>query len=472
MVLVAAGWGLAFSEAAWAGITYDQVILADNPTAYWRFEESSTTQPAADSATADGAQNGVYVGTATLGAGKVGGALYVTPGGTEGGYVRADNVNISRAFTFEAWARSETPNWNAYGWIASAREPNGLILHPYPNSKSWAGYAVTNTTGYPQIGSYTPTDIQGWHHYAISYDGANRGRLYFDGIVVAQNLSYSSARDAADRISLYLGVDSSLRSSPDRQGRGAIDEPALFLSELTPEQIRRHYSAAYGAFVFNGPAASSLDFQGHFVYAVDVGNTSSGTLSKIGDAVFTGESVPGVSISYQTRLTTWGNRPEYGNTPEADLLETMMHSIGYTPAGNQNGVKVDLDVVPGYTYNFQLIFSENDPTVFNAPAYGRSFDILVEGQTLFDDFTASAMVGPFTGSPTLGVVFSTIVRPQDNKLTIQLLPTSPLYGNHDPILNAFTLELVPEPSALVILGVGVALLGPVGLCRRRQKKTA
>ncbi len=113
------GW-FGWAGPAWAGITYDQVILGDNPTAYWRFEESSTSQPAADWATADGAQNGVYTGTASLGPGIVGGALYVTPGGTEGGYVRADNVNITRAFTFEAWVRSETSNWNTWGWIASA----------------------------------------------------------------------------------------------------------------------------------------------------------------------------------------------------------------------------------------------------------------------------------------------------------------------------------------------------------------
>lgn len=476
MVLGMAGTCLVVGGPAWGGITYDQVILGDNPTAYWRFEETSTSQPAADWATSDGAQNGVYTGTATLGPGKVGGALYVTPGGTEGGYVRADNVNIAKAFTFEAWVRSETPNWNAFGWIASAREPNGLILHPsYPNTKSWSGYAVTNTTGYPQIATHTPTDIQGWHHYAISYDGATpgRGRLYYDGVLVAQNLSYSSARDAADTISLFLGVDSSLRSSVDRRGNGAIDEAALFLSELTPEQIRRHYSAAFGAYVFDGPTSPALDFQGHFVYAVDVGNLTSGTIGRIGDAVFTGHAASGtpqngVTITYTTLLGTWGNKPEYGNTPEANLLETMMHSIVYTPSTNQNGVKVELDVVPGYTYHLQLIFSENDPALFSLYG-GRSFDILVDGQTLFDDFTASGMVGTFTGSPTLGVVFSTLVRPQSNKLTIQLLPTSPLYNNHDPILNAFTLELVPEPSTLLMLGLAGLLVVPAGLRLRRRR---
>lgn len=344
-------------------------------------------------------------------------------------------------------------------------------MHPSPGVKTWQGYAVTNTTGYPQIGGHTPADIQRWHHYAISYDGNSpgRGRLYYDGIPVVTNLNYTSARDAADTISLYLGVDSSLRTPPNnRQGHGAIDEAALFLLELTPEQVRRHYSAAYGAYVFNGPTAPSLQFQGHFLYAVDVGNTTSGTIGKIGDAVFTGQNVPGVSLSYQTLLPTWGNKPEYGNTPEANLLETLMHSIVYTPATNQNGVKVELDVTPGETYYLQLFFSENDPGLF---AYygGRSFDILVEGQTVFDDFTASAMVGSFTGNPTLGVVFSTLVRPMDNKLTIELLPTSPLFGNHDPILNAFTLQLVPEPSAILLLGLATALVGPAGLWLRRRR---
>ncbi|HOM17181.1 MAG TPA: PEP-CTERM sorting domain-containing protein, partial [Thermoguttaceae bacterium] len=85
------------------------------------------------------------------------------------------------------------------------------------------------------------------------------------------------------------------------------------------------------------------------------------------------------------------------------------------------------------------------------------------------DFTASGMVGSFTESPTLGVVFSTLVRPQSNKLTIQLLPTSPLYNNHDPILNAFTLELVPEPSTLLMLGLAGLLVVPAGLRLRRRR---
>lgn len=476
LLVAAAASCLAFCGAAHAGVTYDQVVLGDNPTAYWRFEETSTAQPAADSATADGAQNGTYgtvgAGSVSLVPGTVGSAvLFTSPSSTAGGYVVASGVNMTNAFSVELWARSTTETWDAWGWLASSREPNGFIVHPRlasPGTKTWDGYVVNNAGAFTQIGSHTPADIQGWHHYALTYDGTT-ARMYFDGIQVASRTG-TIARDTVDPngITVYLGRDYTMG---DRFGNGAIDEAAVFTSALTAAQVRRHYSAAYGAYAFNGPDSPALDFQGHFVYSVDVGNASSGSIGKIGDAVFTGQNVPGVSLSYGTLLTTWATRPEYGNTPEANLLETMMHSIVYTSSGTNPTVKVELDVVPG-TYQLQLLFSEND--VFSSPMVGRSFDILVDGKKLFDDFSTAAMVGPVPQQsiPNLGVVFSTIVRTAGNKLTIELVGETAIPNNYNhPILNAFTLELVPEPSSLVILGLGVALLAPAGLRLRRRRGT-
>ncbi len=466
LVLVSAG-------ESHAGLTYEQVILADNPTAYWRFEETSTAQPAADSATADGAQNGTYIGPAGLEQGKVGQAVRVVPNlaGADGGYVRANGVNMTASFSVEAWAKSATPLWNAWGWLPNDRGANGFLLHPDNGVATWRGFIVSNAGAFEQLGGQpTATNIQDWHHYAITYDDvAKVGRVYFDGVLVASKTGTTSVRAATSLVNVLMGRDSA-GTTADRRGDGWLDEVAVFLSDLTPQKMRQHYSAAFGANVFDGPTSPALDLKGHFVYAVDVGNLSTGTVGKIGDAVFTGHAASGVprdgaTITYGTLLSTWGTKPEYGNTPEANSLETMMHSIVYTPSTNTNGVKVDLDVVPGYTYHLQLLFSEND--AFTPPATGRSFDILVEGQNLFDEFSATAMMVP--GNPTIGIVFSTIVRPLDNKLNIELLPTSTLFSNHDPILNAFTLELVPEPSTFVILGLGLALCAPATWRRRRRQ---
>ena len=81
------GFALSTAASVQAALTYEQVILSDSPTAYWRFEESSTGLPAADTATGDGAQDGSYAtagsGTVSLMSGKVGQAvIFESPNAT------------------------------------------------------------------------------------------------------------------------------------------------------------------------------------------------------------------------------------------------------------------------------------------------------------------------------------------------------------------------------------------------------
>lgn len=470
--ILAFGFVLCAAATVQAGLSYEQVIMADNPAAYWRFEESSTALPAADTATADGAQNGAYFGTAALGTGKVGQGLLVTPANPIGGYMRADNVTITQAFTVEVWARSNTPTWEAWGWIASSRNANGFIIHPRvaaaPGTREWNGYAVTSSTGFPQIGAYVPADIQDWHHYVISYDGANNGRMYFDGALVVNNMGFSSARAASSLISVYAGNDGGL-TGVDRRGNGAVDEVAVYNSALSADQVATHYYATTGARAFSGPG--DLDLTGDFQYAVNVGYTSASTVGTIRDATFTGEGVAGVLVQSENLIyPAWGTKPEYGSSAEDNLLEDIMRSIRYDSSGTTTlpGVQITLDVTPGQKYKLQLLISENAGTARG----GRSFNIKVdnaagEWETLLANLDPLGPTGPWSGQPTEGTVFTYHFFARGDTFKV-LLDPGVMFANHDAILNAFTLERVPEPSTFVIFGLGAALLAPLGWRRRRR----
>ena len=451
-----------------AGLTYEQVIMSDSPTAYWRFEESSTSDPAADTATGDGAQNGTYIGTATLVPGIVGQALNVDPAAS-GGEVSAPGVNMTRSFTAETWAISETANWNALGWLTNDRGANGFLTHPTMNSRSWQGYLMNNAAQHEQIGSHTPADIQQWHHYAITYDDATKtGRMYFDGVAVATNASMTSVRDATSTINVHMGRDGG-SSGWDRKGDGSLDEVAIYNSALGPDRIRAHYFAPSGLAAFSGASDPNLDFSGYFVYAVNVGDLSGNVGATIGNATFTGQAVSGVEVNAEnTIFPGWGSKPEYGSSPDDDALESIMHSIRYDSSGNAAlpGIEVNLDVTPGKLYLLQLLFSENGYTTPGS----RAFNIKIEDEMAYANLDGPAVTGPWSGNPTLGVVFTKLIRARDDKLNILLDPGT-IYANHDAILNAFTLELVPEPSTLVIFGLGAVVLLPLGPRFRRKKKT-
>lgn len=465
--------GLLVGVGAWvdAGPTYDQIVLSDNPTAYWRFEEANTGLPAADSATGDGAQNGAYNGTAALVPGIVGQGLDVTPTGVGvgGGWVQAGGVNTAEQLTVEVWAKSDTANWNAFGWLASARVNDGFIVHSSPGGRTWQSYVLDSGGGFQQIGGQTPADIQGWHHYVVTYDeSANTGVMYFDGVRVVRNGGMNRNRSASSTMTVWLGRDSTLGGA-DREGDGKLDEAAVYTSALNGVQVRKHYQAALGQPYFTGArftGPGELDLDGIFPYAIDIGDTSGNTVATIGQATFTGENVAGFSISSDSLLGAWGTKPDYGSTPEDDALENMMHSIRYDSAGNviQTAVQIDMDLPNlSFPYKLQLIFSENDPFL-SSPGL-RSFDITVEGVSLLDEFDTLEIQQAWSGTPAAGAVLTYEFWPTDSQLNI-LITNGSFYANRDTPINALTLEMViPEPTTMTLLGLGALIAA-----RRRRRK--
>ena len=255
--------------------TLTDFILSQNPEAYWRFNETSGTTAYDISGNN---HNGTYVGTYSLGNSGTSGdgdsSAYFN-----GGYMTV-NVPITTSFSIFVWAKSPTSLWNEHGWIASARYPNGFIIHSNQGSE-YAGMYIINKTsgsGYTFIGDVSG-DITQWHQYGITYNATTQvASLIFDGEVVATT-TYTGSR-VNDTINIYFGKD----QYGDRYGTGWIDEAVFFNKELSAEDISAQYTAITTNAVIPEPASIFLLLCGFissvFIYKLQTINTNYNSLRR------------------------------------------------------------------------------------------------------------------------------------------------------------------------------------------------
>ncbi len=212
----------------------------DGAELYYRFDE--TTGTVATDSSQDGSHPGTYVGDVTLGVpGPFAENSAVEFNGANA-YVETSETAFGSSRSIEIWARSNTDTWNDHGWIASARGRNGFIIHPDKDTRSWRGFFYDGalTPGLHLVGSHTPVEITGWHHYVITY-GGGEAKMYFDGEEVAsQSLNLTSCGPCVHHIN--IGRDVPGPGNPNRYGDGAVDEFAVYANRvLTPDEVRQRF---------------------------------------------------------------------------------------------------------------------------------------------------------------------------------------------------------------------------------------
>lgn len=235
--LMAASLGLAFDVQAQS--TYAEVVLSDNPVAYYRFEETSGTV-AADSSGNGNA--GEYRNGPTLaqpGAERLGRALRLD--GVD------DFVNtprtVSGSFTLELWINTTADSLGG----GQAFEGNGLIWSDVAGGANDFTLAALNNrmaffTGNPEItiSSSTPINDGQWRHLVATRSLGGQIRIYVDGEEQASAPASAALLDANPIMAIGGNV------LDDRYFNGLIDEVAYYTTALSPERIRAHYLAATG----------------------------------------------------------------------------------------------------------------------------------------------------------------------------------------------------------------------------------
>lgn len=211
--------------------------------------------------------------------------------------------------------------------------------------------------------------------------------------------------------------------------------------------------STYIARVFGAGAAGGLDLTGNFLYAFNVGTP--GAAGQAGDANFTADTAPGITVSAPNEIANWTAR-EFGSTAADNVLETVYRSIRWADLGNavpeSRKLKVDLaNLVVGHPYKLQLLFGEN-----GGPH--RAFDVFVAGVLVVNDFvTADAQGAPYVANAASAVVHEFTATNATLNIVLDGANVAAAPGlDQNPILNGVTLE----DLATVIVGTPPRLTNP------------
>ncbi|MDW5595774.1 LamG domain-containing protein [Conexibacter stalactiti] len=216
---------------------YCEMVMADNPSAYFRLGESFGTT-AVDTV---GGAAGTYVGTFALGQPAVApwsGGTAVRFDALTRGYVSVVDraaLDLGDTFTLEAWVRMSDVVLGGIvdkgdgGYILRTTESGRLLLR-----RNNRGDVVTSTV------ALTP----GKAHHVVATKAAGVAKLYLDGVDVTGTVTNQTMQDTA--LPLNIGAaDAGINNLLT----GTIDEVALYKTALTATRVRAHYDAGTGAVV-------------------------------------------------------------------------------------------------------------------------------------------------------------------------------------------------------------------------------
>jgi hypothetical protein len=242
--------GTADSNTATVSITvnavtptsYDQVVLADSPAAYWRLGESSGTSAADSSGNGNG---GGYVGGVTLGA-----PALITDantsagfGGSDGRMYFSDSASLSptAAISLEAWIRpNAVPTVSGSAWNLVSKW-NTALLYLLGGASPKFAFALydTGTSSYgPTVVSTTTVAATTTYHVVGTYDGASL-RIYVNGVLEGTFARSGSVNDSSFGGAL---AESGWGTRPSPAFDGRLDEVAIYRSALSSARVQTHYN--------------------------------------------------------------------------------------------------------------------------------------------------------------------------------------------------------------------------------------
>lgn len=237
-----------------ASSAYASAVMALNPIAYWRLNETNQPPPAGiatNSGSLGQVGNGFdFSGVQTFQPGIVGTSYrFSNPGlsvGLLGSHVDIPYnaaLNPAGPFTVELWVKPAQlvpdffcPAASLDTSLNAGNSRLGWIL--YQASGSTWQFRVGNLSGYTATLTGGTVQSNAWHHIAGVYDGTNVS-LYVNGARVAGPTSAAGfvPNDAA---AFRLGAT----TIPNRTFDGWVDEVAFYTNALSSTVISAHYSAA------------------------------------------------------------------------------------------------------------------------------------------------------------------------------------------------------------------------------------
>jgi len=228
---------------------YATMVMGDNPSAYWRLDETSGTT-AFDSA---GGHDGAYSGSLTLGAagalpGISDAAVHFTGGNAEIPYSPA--LNPSTAFTVEFWAKPDDEPSATYvpmcSQYRSGSARSGWCFYDENDAYSWEIHLGDSggVTYYAYSSANLVRPYGGvWYHVVAVWDGINTVAVYAENQLLGQNTTVAGDGLYVPNPSapLMIGV----RNGGAYPINAVLDEVAIYNYAFTTDQISNHWSIKF-----------------------------------------------------------------------------------------------------------------------------------------------------------------------------------------------------------------------------------
>ncbi len=229
---------------------YARFVLADQPTAYWRLDETGGTT-LKDYA---GGLDGTYSSTVNLG---VDGPFGIAPdkaahfSGSATPVANAivpynPNINPTGPFTLEFWAKPDQSGQISRAVIGNQNRNagrSGYAVYQGFNVNGWEAHlGVGESVDFVQ--GVTPPVAGRWDHVVVTWDGNSIGRIFVNGV---DDTSGDSTTGGPFRPNLSVPLEIGSRFGSAIPYPGTIDEVAFYNHLLTAAQIQHHFSVAYFA---------------------------------------------------------------------------------------------------------------------------------------------------------------------------------------------------------------------------------
>ena len=260
---------LALASVCARGADYPSTVMADQPAAYIRLEETSGTTAEDSAGTFPGAYNfnGAYpqLGQPGINTNSIS-LSSATPSSVTLGYY--PQLNPQGAFSFEIWARpTSTPGSGDYrcpignfgGWGTGNGSGTGWYVYQTPDST----FAfITAPAG---VWITSPYALFNWYHLVGTFDGTNAS-FYVNGALMGTQAHAGFLANPANPIALGH------RGEGYGAWDGNLDEAAIYTHVLTAGQVLAHYQAGTNSFrtppvpaiIRQGPI-SITNYAGHSV---------------------------------------------------------------------------------------------------------------------------------------------------------------------------------------------------------------
>ncbi len=232
------------------GITdsYSRLVDSDNPYGYWRFNESSTGDPAVNSGSAGTALNGNYGqfappdGVPTVGAAGIPGAAGNTAaefsGSSPVSQVYIPDLVHPTAYTIEAWVKADAGATTARNiMVRTSGNPTATFSHQLRLEPSGHPMHYSySSTGAKWLDGNAPAQADEWYHIVGTATNAGHFTTYVNGELQKEW--------SGNMGTLWNGGNQWRIGSIAGGGDwfdGVIDEVAIYHEELSAQQIWMHY---------------------------------------------------------------------------------------------------------------------------------------------------------------------------------------------------------------------------------------